>query len=34
MHNYFAPGSTVIFRAYAVDGKTDKVLAEDVPTST
>jgi hypothetical protein len=26
MANYFAPGSTVAFRAYAVDGKTHKVL--------
>ena len=26
MSNYFKPGSTVIFRAYAVDGKTHKVL--------
>lgn len=25
--NYYAPGSTVIFRAYAVDGKTQKFLA-------
>ena len=25
--NYFAPGSTVVFRAYAVDRKTKKVLA-------
>ena len=31
MHNYFAPGSSVILRAYAVDGKTKKVLlAKDV----
>lgn len=29
--NYFAPGSTLVFRAYAVDGKTHKVLgASDV----
>ena len=27
LSNYFAPGSTVIFRAYAVDRKTHKVLA-------
>ena len=27
MANYFAPGSTVVFRAYAVDQKTKKVLA-------
>ena len=27
LSNYFAPGSTVVFRAYAVDGKTHKVLA-------
>jgi hypothetical protein len=26
MSNYFTPGSTVAFRAYAVDGKTHKVL--------
>jgi hypothetical protein len=26
MSDYFAPGSTVVFRAYAVDGKTHKVL--------
>jgi hypothetical protein len=26
MHNSFAPGSSVTIRAYAVDGKTDKVL--------
>ena len=26
LSNYFAPGSTVVFRAYAVDGKTRKVL--------
>jgi len=31
MSNYFAPGSRVVFRAYAVDSKTHKVLrAEDV----
>lgn len=31
MSNYFKPGSTVVFRAYAVDGKTHKVLlAKDV----
>jgi len=31
MANYFTPGSTVAFRAYAVDGKTHKALkAEDV----
>ena len=31
MTNYFAPGTRVIFRAYAVDGKTHKVLvAKDV----
>src|SRR5690349_14290019 len=31
MSNYFAPGSRVVFRAYAVDGKTHKVLvAKDV----
>jgi hypothetical protein len=31
MSDYFAPGSTVVFRAYAVDGKTRKVLvAKDV----
>ena len=31
MSNYFAPGSRVVFRAYAVDGKTHKILrAEDV----
>jgi hypothetical protein len=30
-NNYFAPGSTVVFRAYAVDGKTHKALvAKDV----
>ena len=29
--NYFAPGSTVVFRAYGVDGKTHKLLtAKDV----
>jgi hypothetical protein len=27
INDYFAPGSTVLFRAYAVDGKTHKVLA-------
>ena len=27
MTNYFAPGATVVFRAYAVDSKTHKVLA-------
>ena len=27
LNDYFAPGSTVLFRAYAVDGKTHKVLA-------
>ena len=26
MSNYFAPGSSVVFRAYAVDGKTRKVV--------
>lgn len=26
MHDYFAPGNTVVFRAYAVDGKTHKIL--------
>src|SRR5438046_9162108 len=26
MSNYFAPGSTVVFRAYAVDVKTQKLL--------
>ena len=31
MSNYFKPGSSVVFRAYAVDGKTHKVLlAQDV----
>jgi len=31
MSNYFAPGTRVVFRAYAVDGKTHKVLvAKDV----
>ncbi len=31
MSDYFAPGNTVVFRAYAVDGKTRKVLtAKDV----
>jgi hypothetical protein len=31
MSDYFAPGSSVVFRAYAVDGKTRKVLtAKDV----
>src|SRR5215218_7763554 len=31
MSNFFAPGSTVVFRAYAVDGKTRKVIqAKDV----
>jgi hypothetical protein len=28
MANYFAPGSTVVFRAYAVDGKSHKVLTD------
>ncbi len=28
MSDYFAPGGTVVFRAYAVDGKTRKVLAD------
>jgi len=27
LNSYFAPGSTVVFRAYAVDGKTRKVVA-------
>ena len=27
MSNYFAPGSTIVFRAYAVDPKTKKVVA-------
>ena len=27
INDYFAPGSTVLFRAYAVDGKTHKLLA-------
>jgi hypothetical protein len=27
MTNYFAPGNSVVFRAYAVDGKSHKVLA-------
>jgi hypothetical protein len=26
MHDYFAPGNTVVFRAYAVDGKTHKIV--------
>lgn len=26
VHNYFAPGSVVVFRAYAVDGKTHKLV--------
>jgi hypothetical protein len=26
LNNYFAPGSTVVFRVYAVDGKTHKVV--------
>ena len=26
MHDYFVPGDTVVFRAYAVDGKTHKIL--------
>src|SRR5690242_2350784 len=26
MSNYFAPGSSVVFRAYAVDGKTHKIV--------
>jgi hypothetical protein len=31
MSDYFAPGSSVVFRAYAVDGKTHKILvAKDV----
>ncbi len=31
MHDYFAPGSSVVFRAYAVDGKSHHVLlAKDV----
>ncbi len=31
MHDYFAPGSSVVFRAYAVDGKTHHILlAKDV----
>jgi hypothetical protein len=31
MSDYFAPGSTVVFRAYAVDGKTHRILtAKDV----
>ena len=31
MSDYFAPGGPVVFRAYAVDGKTRKVLtAKDV----
>jgi hypothetical protein len=31
MSDYFAPGSSVVFRAYAVDGKTRKILvAKDV----
>jgi hypothetical protein len=28
MSNFFAPGSTVVFRAYAVDGKTHRILAK------
>jgi hypothetical protein len=28
MSNFFAPGSTVVFRAYAVDGKTHKLLGK------
>jgi hypothetical protein len=28
MTNFFAPGSTVVFRAYAVDGKTHKLLSK------
>ena len=28
LSNYFAPGSTVIFRAYAVDGKSKKVVTK------
>jgi hypothetical protein len=29
MNGYFAPGNSVVFRAYAVDGKTHKVLTAD-----
>jgi hypothetical protein len=28
MHDYFKPGDTVVFRAYAVDGKNQKILTE------
>jgi hypothetical protein len=28
MHDYYKPGDTVVFRAYAVDGKNHKVLTE------
>jgi hypothetical protein len=28
IHNYFAPGSAVVFRAYAVSGKTHKLLTK------
>jgi len=28
MHDYFKPGETVVFRAYAVDGKNQKILTE------
>ena len=28
MHDYFKPGDTVVFRAYAVDGKNHKILTE------
>ena len=28
MHDYFEPGDTVVFRAYAVDGKNHKILTE------
>ena len=28
MHDYFKPGETVVFRAYAVDGKNQKILTD------
>ena len=28
MHDYYKPGDTVVFRAYAVDGKNHKILTE------